>query len=502
MGQWRAGLVVGWLVVGCGGPLLEEAPPVAVDMPAAVASGVSAQACEPAAGAAQRVKVILPPSSMPARLAQMPASLVEFRGQLFFAVNFEDGRGALWKSDGTEAGTVEVAAFPPSSPGFDWLRGLTPAQDKLFFQANEAATGDELWVTDGTSAGTRLVADLTPGTDGSFLSHLTGLGNTLVFFREPPGGTGGYELWRSDGSAAGTQRLLEFGPGTSVSFQKLQLGNTLLFFVSHATRGIELWKTDGTAAGTARIRRLDGGEAFVFDVRTAEGTGFFTLLDGGNLTEVWKTDGTPGGTQRMRTFGPSAFPRLLQVSGAYLYLALTDAVTQRMHLYRMRTDGSGSREYVVTLPNPYADQPDAFPSVNDVSVAQGRIFFSLSIGSSGPAPRDTQLWVTDGTRHGTRLLRRPLSLSDEYGSPVYAVSPRLAFFSAFEEASAGIEPWVTDGTVWGTRRLRDVAPGGESSYPRSFTRVGDRVFFSAYDETLAGQLWSVPLLRTCLTGER
>jgi ELWxxDGT repeat protein len=501
MRQWRAGLVVGWLVVGCGGPVSEEAPPVA--MPEAKADELVAPACEPVAGEAQRVKVILPPSSFPARLSEMPDSLVEFGGQLYFAVNFEDGRRALWKSDGSEAGTVEVRTFPPLPFfSFDRLRGLTPTADRLFFQASEAATGDELWVTDGTSGGTRLVADLTPGADGSFLSHLTGLGGTLVFFREPPGSTGSVELWRSDGSAAGTERLLELGPGVSISFHKLQLGNTLLFFVSDARGGIELWKTDGTAAGTGRIRRLDGGTAFVFDVRTAGGTGFFTLLDEGNLTEVWRTDGTLAGTQRLRTFGPGAVPRLLHSLGAYLYLALTDVVTQRMHLYRLRADGHGGREYVVTLPNPYADQPDAFPSLGEVSVAGDRIFFSIAIGSSGPAPRDTQLWVTDGTRHGTRLLRRPLSLSDEYGSPVYAVSPRLAFFSAFEASSAGIEPWTTDGTVWGTRRLRDIAPGGESSYPRSFTRVGQRVFFSAHDETLAGQLWSVPLLRTCLTGER
>jgi ELWxxDGT repeat protein len=499
-----AAWVVCWLVAGCGGALPEESSPA--DTPAVEARQAAAAACEPVAGQAQRVKLILPPSSLPARFAETPESLVEFQGQLFFAVNFEDGRRALWKSDGTEAGTVEVKAFAPSSSGnFERLGGLTPAGDRLFFLAHEAATGTELWVTDGTTGGTRLVADLTPGSEGSFLSLLTGLGSTLVFFREQPFTSptpGLVELWRSDGTTAGTERLLALAPGTTVSFQKLQLGSALLFFVSVPGRGLELWKTDGTATGTRRIQRLDAGSAFIFDVRIADGTGFFTLIDEGNLTEVWKTDGTSGGTQRLRTFGPAAFPRLLSTIGEYLYLALTDPVTQRMHLYRMRVQGSGSREYVTSLPNPFADQPDAFPSVNEVSAADGRIFFSISIGSPGPAPRDTQLWVTDGTREGTRLLRRPLSLSDEYGSPVFAVSPRLAFFAAFEEGTAGIEPWVTDGTMRGTRRLRDVAPGGESSYPRSFTRVGERVFFSAYDDSQAGQLWTVPLLRTCVPGTR
>jgi ELWxxDGT repeat protein len=81
------------------------------------------------------------------------------------------------------------------------------------------------------------------------------------------------------------------------------------------------------------------------------------------------------------------------------------------------------------------------------------------------------------------------------------VSGRLAFTVAFEQPGAGLEPWVTDGTVGGTRRLKDVAPGAESSYPRSFTRVGNRVYFSAFDDTRAGQLWSVPLRNACLAGE-
>ncbi|MDY7227194.1 hypothetical protein [Hyalangium rubrum] len=499
MRAWRAGLVVCWLAAGCGEPFLEESPPpeALVDE----AGELSAQVCPPRVGEARRVKVILPPSMFFARFAEQPESFVEFRGQLAFAINFEDRHMALWRSDGTEAGTVEVKAFPPlPSFGFDRLRGLTPAGDKLFFLASEAATGSELWVTDGTSGGTAQVADLTPGTEGSSLSHLEGLGSRLVFIRELPGPPGRVELWRSNGTTAGTQRLVDFGPDTSVSFQELRLGDTLLFFVSSAVRGTELWKTDGTAAGTGRVRRLDAGQVGIFDVRTTGGMGFFTLFDEGGLTEVWKTDGTVGGTLRLRTFGPSVFPRLLHALGAHLYLASTDAATLRMRIDRLRTDGSGVREHVVTLPNPFADQPDAFPSLNEVSLADGRIFFSMAIGTSGPAPRDTQLWVTDGTRAGTRLLRRPLSLSDEYGSPIYAVSDQLAFFTAFEAETAGIEPWVTDGTVGGTRRLKDVAPGREGSYTRSFLRVGNRLFFSAYDDTLAGQLWSVPLQRSCMAG--
>jgi len=495
---WRVGLVMCGLAIGCGGALPDESA-----WDEGRAAEAASEWCAPV-GDAQRVKTIFPPSQFGARYAAMPESLVEFRGQLYFAVNFEDGRTALWKSGGTEASTTEVRAFPAQPP---WsgprVGALAPAGDTLFFLAAEPATGNELWVTDGTSGGTRLVRELTPGPEGSWLSHLTGLGRTLVFVRfipASPTSPESMELWRSDGSAAGTERLVELGPGASVSWQELRLDSAALFIVTHPSRGTELWRTDGTAAGTSLVRHLDSGQVNVLDVRTEGRRAFFTLSDEGN-TEVWQTDGTPGGTLRLYTFGPGSLPRLLGSIGEHLYLTLSDLEQQWLRVYRLRTGGTSSREYVASVPNPYASQPDAFPGLSDVARTEGKIFFSIAIGSAGPAPRDTQLWVTDGTKAGTKLLRRPLSLSDEYSSPIYAVSSELVFFSAFEQA-AGIEPWVSDGTVSGTRRLRDIAPGAESSYPRSFLRTGDRVYFGAYDDTQAGQLWSVPLRSTCLSGER
>lgn len=521
MRAWAAVVTGCCLAVGCGGAVAEETPlPPEVTQGDTVSRGeqtptasepatpgpgeTGARKCHLEVGEAQRVKVILPPTSFPGRMADAPGSLVEFRGELFFTVNnSEDGSSALWRSDGTKAGTIMVRDF--SQPSYaSHVMALTPVGDKLFFLASAPGTGTELWVSDGTTDGTRLVEDITPGPDASSLSHLTGLGNRLVFLREPPFSptpTEPIELWRSDGTAEGTELLRSLGENTSVNYQQLQLGNTLLLFTTHPSRGTELFRTDGTPEGTGVIRRLDAGQTFIFDVRAAGSLGLFTLLDDGGLTEVWRTDGTTAGTVRIKTFGPSVAARLLGVIGEYVYLTLVDIDIERMRLYRIRLDGTGGREFVATIPNPFAGMGSAFPYLELVSQVEDRIYFSIGIGSNGPAPRDTQLWVTDGTRAGTRLLRRPLSLSDEYGSPLLAVDKRLVFFASFDE-DIGIEPWVTDGTVRGTRLLRDIAPDTlqfDSAYPMNFLRVGNRVFFSAYDETQANQLWSVPLLDTCLS---
>ncbi|MCP3139552.1 ELWxxDGT repeat protein [Pyxidicoccus xibeiensis] len=494
MRGWCRGVLVGLLASGCGGALPEE------ELSSEVATAVH-EAALTTPGTPRRVEVIFPPSQWGSALfAEAPESLVEFRGRLAFAANFEDGARALWTSDGTEAGTFAVKTWPVETPSSGFrVAQLTPAGERLFFTAGESAHGSELWVSDGTPGGTQRVADLTPGPEHSNLSGLTGLGSTLTFFRTVLA-TGSAperaELWRSDGTAAGTVRLLDLGAGSSVAWQTGRAGDVLVFIVTGASGGTTVWRTDGTAAGTQQLRSFPGTPAgYGFqDVNSAGPLAFFSIPEPDGAISVWKTNGTRAGTVRLYLFAADGrSPRMLTALGNHLYVSLTDGVTQRAALFRLRLDGVGGKEHVATLPNPYAAQQDAWPYISTFTAAGGRLYFELAIGSSGPVPRDTQLWVTDGTKAGTRLLRRPLSRSDEYGSPIVAADSGLVFFASYDDTT-GFEPWVTDGTVAGTRTLKDVALGVRNSIPREFERVGGQVFFSAFDDTEAGQLWTVPLL--------
>ncbi|NPD29876.1 ELWxxDGT repeat protein [Corallococcus exiguus] len=495
-------MVVG---VGCGGALPEEQTEAGLAQEPTSAPEVTAEGlCLPTAAGTQRVKTILPPSEIGIpRFAMGPGGFVDFKGTLHFAVNYEDGRRGLWRSTGTDAGTTQVKGFPATGSG-SLLSQLTATPTQLFFQAPDAAHGSELWVSDGTTAGTRLVKDVTPGPEDSYLTHLTAAGSTLVFFKETYDATvftTRYELWKSDGTAAGTVRLRDFGTSVDVSYLDAKQGNALLFFVRELEGATSLWRTDGTAAGTVQVKRLDAGpDTYPNDVRTSGALTLFRLSESSGLTELWKTDGTTGGTLRLASFGPTRAVDVLGALGAYAYVTTTSYSTQYMVIYRVPLAG-GNPEPVVTLPNDYTSQGDALPFINAVSQAPGgtKLYFSVTIGSNGPAPRDTQLWVTNGTAGGTTLLRRPLSLSDEYGSPVYAVADNLVFFSAYDDAT-GIEPWVSNGTVAGTRLLKNI-DAQASSYPHEFFRQGNRVYFSAYDDTLNAQLWSSALSNACLAPE-
>ena len=167
---WRGGWLVSLLVVGvgCGGALEDAGGESGFGQePSPEAEQVVAQGafCPPTAAATQRVKTILPPSELGIpRFAASPESFEDFQGTLYFAVNFEDGRRALWRSNGTDAGTTEVRSLP-SAPGVGApnVSSLTATPSRLFFTAADPTRGLELWASDGTSAGTGPVKDLTPG---------------------------------------------------------------------------------------------------------------------------------------------------------------------------------------------------------------------------------------------------------------------------------------------------------------------------------------------------
>src|SRR5438552_845837 len=87
-------------------------------------------------------------------------------GALFFTANDGTSRTELWKSDGTEAGTVRVKDIFAGAIG-SFPSRLTPVGSLLFFLASDASTGTELWKSDGTEAGTVIVKDIYPGPGNS-----------------------------------------------------------------------------------------------------------------------------------------------------------------------------------------------------------------------------------------------------------------------------------------------------------------------------------------------
>lgn len=72
--------------------------------------------------------------------------------------------------------------------------------------------------------------------------------------------------------------------------------------------------------------------------------------------------------------------------------------------------------------------------------------------------------------------------------PLVVTSGNLIFFTA-SSATAGEELWVSDGTPAGTRMVKDIVPGNEGCDPKWLTVVGDKVYFSANTPEYGPELW-------------
>lgn len=104
-----------------------------------------------------------------------------------------------------------------------------------------------------------------------------------------------------------------------------------------------------------------------------------------------------------------------------------------------------------------------------------------------------ELWVTDGTPNGTRLVKdiNPGAGSSEVGY-ITRFNDKVVF-AAKDNEDNGIELWISDGTEGGTHLIKNIHEF-ESSNPTAFTQVNENQFiFAASDfdsqNTGKGQQW-------------
>ena len=281
----------------------------------------------------------------------------------------------LWKSDGTEAGTVLVKDIQPrvgsSAPESFFSFGGT-----LFFSADDGEHGQELWKSDGTEAGTVLVKDLAPGPAGSSPTGIVNADGTVFFMADG-------SLWRSDGTEGGT--VLVDGPFLfSTSLQSI---GATVFWAQHQGGFVSLMKSDGPAQGTEVVADfLSISEITEFD-------GFlFLSADDGTGSELWKSDGTEKVLVRDINPAGGSSPRFFfDFDGTLMFSA--DDGTFGTELWASDGTETGTAMVRDIQPGAHSSVPHGFASMGGV------LFFVADNGSTGP-----ELWRSDGANAGTFIV--------------------------------------------------------------------------------------------------
>ena len=122
--------------------------------------------------------------------------LLNINGTVFFSADDGEHGRELWRTDGTEEGTQLVKDIGEGEsygyPRGAYLQNLTEVDGTLFFTADDGESGPELWKSDGTEAGTVQVRDIR-GPDsfgenyGSQPANLVGVdGRSLLHRRRWP----------------------------------------------------------------------------------------------------------------------------------------------------------------------------------------------------------------------------------------------------------------------------------------------------------------------------
>ncbi len=360
-------------------------------------------------------------------------------GTLFFTV-FNGKDQVLWKSDGTEAGTMQVRNINPGGRNIYLYKDFADANGILLFSFYDDAHGYEIWKSNGTEAGTIMIKDISAGASGSRADNITYIGNNVSLF-EATDGKNGLELWRTDGTPDGTFMVKNINKSvSSSSFPSALTQNAdsskLLLVANDLKYGQELRITDGSQEGTYlvkdllkgsfgsspdRIVNLNNETYFLANIID---TSNHTTSDVSVITKLCKTKGTPATTKIL------SLPSLESIINE-------NALTE---VYWMGASSDLLYLYIINH-----------------------------------AINEAELWRSDGTEAGTFPLKQ--NMYTYYVVNLKTVGDKL-FFTDYD-FTYGYELFVTNGTIAGTGIVRDIAPGANGSNPSNFSSFNGKLYFTA-----------------------
>ncbi len=395
-----------------------------------------------------------------------PRGFVQVGTTLYFNVN-GNTEGEIWKSDGTEAGTLRVTNSKSSQ---DYLTNI---DGTLFILARSSG----IWRSDGNSDGTVKIATV----GRANFSQRAVIGGTVYFSVD-----GGLGLWKSNGTEAGTIQVknvkLKLTSTSGLPNLMTTVGSTLYFVANDGSSGYELWKSDGTESGTTRVSdlRSGSGSSNPNELVNVGGTLFFRATDGTSGYELWKSDGTPTGTVRVKDINsgaPSSNPNYLTNLGGVIYFSAADG-TSGNELWKSDGTLSGTVRVKDIRLGSAGSSPTNLTAVGE------SIYFRADDGTTGP-----ELWKSDGTSSGTAIVSDPGTVQSG-NEPTPLGNGNGSLYFRANSGSTFTEFWRTESTGSISVRLAGNLP---LLGPSEVFRLGDRLFVSGVRPEVGRELYSMSI---------
>ncbi|WP_409014277.1 DNRLRE domain-containing protein [Dyadobacter sp. NIV53] len=154
-----------------------------------------------------------------------------------------------------------------------------------------------------------------------------------------------------------------------------------------------------------------------------------------------------------------------------MYFSFVQENTNTVNFWR----SDGTTDGTIELATFDEDFVNGTHGIRRFTEAGGKLFFVPYDSQVGD-----QLWVSDGTVAGTRMVKHIDQFPDTY---VIGYSATLddIFYYTLHEASTGTELWRSDGTQEGTYLVQDFTPGGSTNFG-GIVSVNDMLLISVNGE--------------------
>ncbi|MEZ5016918.1 MAG: T9SS type A sorting domain-containing protein [Flavipsychrobacter sp.] len=418
-----------------------------------------------------------------------PGLLLPTDSFLYFLADVNNTGFEPWKSDGTYAGTKMITEIIPGKTSTTGTN-LGTINGKVIFIANDLTHGAEPWITDGTANGTYMLKDVFTGPPPSLNTNRpssAAIGGLLYF--TPDDGPHGQELWVTDGTTNGTRMIKDIRPGikSSQPSQFIEYNNKIYFTAFDDTNGSELWVTDGTSNGTKLV--IDGSQggssSYINHLTVYNNKLYYT----GYLNAVFgliESNGTAIGTKLVAEVGvgvtPSKESSIVLFNGK-MYFGGSDTTSPTKGIELWETDGTANGTRLVLDINPFFGQ-SSYPRL--FTVVGNQLFFVAD-----DAVHQEELWVTDGTTNGTKMVKdiskHPVTGSQPRG--LIAYKNKLVFVAADTTAS-GRGIWISDGTANGTIKIKGYDYVTKFNPTSALTLYKGSIYFPARDTSYL-ELWKL-----------
>ena len=373
-----------------------------------------------------------------------PNELTRLETCVLFSAHHPGSGRELWTSDGTPEGTRLLRDLNPG-PASSAPHALDTANGLLYFSADDGAHGREVWRSDGSPEGTCRLSDAAPGAAGTTLANLFEFSGEVWFYTRNSGGPpwlrrtdgtpeGTRPVWRVDTPLRSWRPTVPLTPPETLDARQafllqalhpfaptpgplpVTIDNATYFVVHTEAHGAELWRTDGSPQGSRLVLDIYPGPASSSPACLLPmGTLLYFIAEHPNEGRVlWRSDGTPHGTipvrPRTRAVEYTIPPNEMTAIGDLLVYAAPPSINRQdtwndveLHflLCRKGREVKTQQSEVDIWPGREGSWPRQLTRVAE------HVFFTADDGIHG-----RELWITDGTYPGTRLVKDILTPGD------------------------------------------------------------------------------------------